>query len=155
MKSAIEGTMEHAKLLARHLSHCDYSAVIHLVLYELRIAPKNEGFVFLKRAIAMHFENPTSNLKQDIYARISLEFDGVENSERVEQSIRRSIKEAWRVRNEDIWKLIFLDTNTGTLEKPSNGDFIAGVAWFVELWQECCKEVAYEGEAVAGPSGKV
>ena len=155
MTSAIEGTMEYAKLLARHLSHCDYSAVIHLVLYELRIAPKNEGFVFLKRAIAMYYEDPTSNLKQDIYARISLEFDGVENSVRVEQSIRRSIKEAWRIRNEDIWRLIFLDTDTGAVEKPSNGDFIAGVAWFVELWQECCKEVAYERESAAEPVGRV
>lgn len=143
MTSAIEGTMEHAKFLARHLSHCDYSTIIHLVLCELGVAPKNDGFLFLKRAIAKYYENPTSNLKYEIYAQISLEFDKVESSERVEQSIRRSIKEAWRNRNEDIWRLIFLNTRTGALEKPSNGDFIAGVAWFVELWHGCCKEVAY------------
>ena len=154
MKSAIEGTMEHAKLLARHLSHCDYSAIIHLVLCELSVAPKNEGFLFLKKAVATYYEDPLCNLQQDVYSKISLEIDGMENSRRVEQSIRRAIEDAWKARNEVIWETIFLDPRGESLERPSNGDFIAGVAWFVELWQECRKEVAYEKETAAGPTGR-
>jgi hypothetical protein len=154
MTSAIEGTMEHAKLLARHLSHCDYAIIIHLVLCELSVAPKNEGFVFLKKAVSKHYENPLCNLQQDVYAKISLEIDGVENNRRVEQSIRRAIEDAWNTRNEAIWELIFLDPRGGSMERPSNGDFIAGVSWFVELCTGFCKEVAYEQRA-EGFAGRV
>lgn len=143
MTSAIERSLEHAIRLARRLPHGDYSTVILLVLYELGISPKNDGFVCLKKAVAMFFENPTCNLKDDIYAKISVELDGVEDSRRVEQSIRRSIKEAWCDHDEEAWNIVFFGTKAGTKEKPSNGEFIAGVAWFVELWQGCCKEVAY------------
>ena len=142
MSSAIEKTLEHALFLARHLKHCDYSTVVTLILFELGVAPKNDGFEHLKRAVAMRVKNPTRQLKGDIYS----ELDGAGDDERVEQSIRRSITDAWKNRDDEIWSIYFPQMKNGKLYKPSNGDFIAYIAWFVELWQGCCKEVSYAKE---------
>lgn len=143
MANAIEETLKHAKFLARHLHRCDYSTVVILVLYELGIAPKNDGFTYLKKAIVMRYENPTRHLKNDIYMEISAEIDGVEENDRIEQAIRRSIADAWKARDEEVWGLLFLGMRKGILRKPTNGDFIARVAWFVELWQGCCKGMTH------------
>ena len=144
MASALVRTLEHAKFLARHMYHCDYSTVVILILYELGIAPKNIGFYYLKKAIALRYENPTRQWKDDIYAELSLELEGIGDNERIEQSIRRAITEAWKERDEEVWSLFFYGMKKETMSKPSNGDFISRVAWFVELWQGCCEEVAYE-----------
>lgn len=143
MTSAIEKTLEHVKFIARHLNHCDYSTVVILALMELGIAPKNDGYVFLKKAVAMYYEDPMRHLKDDIYAKISVELDGTEDSDRIEQAIRRAIAEAWKARDDEVWSMLFPRAEDGSIEKPSNRDFISRVAWFVELWQGCCKEVAY------------
>ena len=139
MSSAIERTLDHALFLARHLNRCDYSTVVLLVLYELGVAPKNAGFEYLKKAIAMRYENPGRQLENDIY----LELDSVGDSKRIEQSIRRSITDAWEDHDEEVWSIYFPKTKKGKSGKPTNGDFIAYIAWFVELWQGCCKEVSY------------
>lgn len=143
MSIVTDRTLKRALFLARHLSHCDYSTVVILVLYDLGFTPKHDGFVLLKKAIVMLYENPTRQLKDDIYAELSAEVEGVGDNERVEQSIRRSITEAWKGHDEEAWSLYLPRTKKGKTGKPTNGDFIARVAWFVELWQGCCKEVAY------------
>ena len=144
MSTEIERTLEYALFLARHLSHCDYSTVVILILYELGLAPKNDGFICLKRAIAMYFENPARQLKGDIYVEISEELGGgAEDSDRIEQAIRRVITDAWEERDDEVWRVIIPRTKKIDIGKPSNADFIARVAWFVELWQGCCKEVSY------------
>lgn len=143
MANAIEETLKHAMFLARHLNHCDCSTVVILILYELGFVPKNDGFTCLKKAIVMRYENPTRHLKDDIYIEISSQMDGMEDNERVEQAIRRSIADAWKARDEEVWSLLFLGMRKGNVSRPTNGDVIARVAWFVELWRGCCKEVAY------------
>lgn len=142
MSSVIEGTLKHALFLARHLNHCDYSTVVILVLYELGVAPSLDGFSYLKKAIAMRYEDPTRHLENDIYSELAGGRGGVEENKRIAQSIRRSISEAWGNRDEEVWSVFFPGTRNGLSVRPSNGDFIAGIAWFVELWQGCCKEVS-------------
>ena len=144
MSSGIERTLEYALFLARHLSHCDYSTVVNLVLCDLGIAPKNDGYICLKRAIAMYFENPARQLKGDIYVEILEELDGgVGDSDKVDQAIRRAITDAWEIRDDEVWGTILPRTRKDDIGKPTNGDFIARVAWFIELWQGCCKEALY------------
>ena len=143
MVNAIEETVKHAKLLARHMTLCDDSTVAHVVLCELGVDPKNNGFVYLERAITMRVENPVRQLMDDIYIAISAEFDGIEDNKHIDQAIRRSVADAWIERDIDVWRLFFPYMKKGKERKPSNGDVIARVAWFVELWQGCCKEVEY------------
>ena len=143
MTHAIEETLAHAMFLARHLSHCDYSTVLILILFELGFAPKNDGFTYLKKAIALRYENPTRQLKIDIYIEISVDIDGTEDNDRIEQAIRRTIADAWEECDKEVWSLLFPGMRKENVSKPTNGDLIARVAWFIELWQGCCKEVAY------------
>lgn len=147
MANTIEQTLEHAMFIARHLTHGDCSTVVHLVLYELGITPKNDGFIYLKRAITIRCEDPRRLLVEDIYIQISIEVDGIEDWKYIEQAIRRAIEEAWKECDEEVWGIFFRKTRTGKFSKPSNGDMIARVAWFVELWRGCCKEVEYANRA--------
>jgi len=146
MSIAAEGTLQHALMLAQLLQYCDYSCVILLVLYELGVQPKNDGFVFLKYAIAMHFENPMQTLQNDIYPAVGNIHGGRMDGGQVEQAIRRTIRDAWKNRDDTQWCLYFPTEKNGTIKKPSNAEFIARIAWFVELWQGCCKGVAYAGK---------
>lgn len=143
MAFVIEETLEHAMLLARHMPHCDYSTVLILVLYEMGFAPKNDGFTYLKEAVAMRYENPTRHLWDDIYIEISAEHNGVGGNEPIDQAIRRTIKDAWKDYDAEIWRIIFPVMKKRKIRRPSNGDVIAGVAWFIELWKGCCKEAEY------------
>lgn len=143
MWTPIDETLKYALFLARHLSHSDCSTAVILILYGLGITPKNNGFTYLKRAIVLYYENPTRQLKGDIYAQISEEFNGAVSEESIEQNIRRAVADAWKHRNEEYWSLFFPEMREKKIRKPSNGDFIAKLAWFVELWKGCCKEVLY------------
>lgn len=143
MASAIEQTLNHAKFLARHLKHDEYSTVAGLILYELDFSPKNDGFTYLRKAIVMRYENPKRQFKDDIYMDISVEIDGTADSERVDQAIRRAIADAWQNRDEEAWCFLFPGIRKKRMSRPSNGDFIARVVWFIELWQGCCEEVQY------------
>ena len=143
MINAIEETLKHAKLLTRHITYCDDTTVAHVVLCELGFDPKNNGFTYLKRSIVMRVENPVRQLMADIYIMVSVEFDGIEDNKHIDQAIRRSVDEAWKERDMKVWRLIFPNMKKGKEKKPSNGDVIARVAWFVELCLSSNKEVEY------------
>ena len=143
MSSEIDKPLKHAMFIAQHLCHCDYSTIVTLILYELGVAPRNDGFICLKKAIGMRHESPTRHFENDIYFELSLELDGVEDNDRIEQAIRRAIRDAWKERDEEVWGMLFPRARSGIIEKPSNSDFITRVAWFIELWEGCCKEASY------------
>ena len=143
MTVPIEKTLEHAMFLARHARHYDHATLVSLVLYELGFAPKKDGFHYLKKVVVLCYKNPCRLLENDIYMELSA---GISDNKRIEQAIRRSIADAWKVRDEEIWTTVFPVTRVGKRRRPSNGDFIANLAWFVELWDGCCKEVTYANE---------
>ena len=144
MEHPIEEPLDNAMFLARHFYRGDPNAVTVIALYDLGITPKNDGYTYLKHAIAMRYENPMRPLMDDIYIAISVIFGGIGDKHRVDQAIRRSIADAWKTFGSECWRRYFPWRLKRMIKSPSNGDFIANMVWFIELWQECRKEVEYE-----------
>lgn len=141
MTSTIEDTLAHALFLCRHLKCCDFECAITAVLIELGVPTKCVGFDYLKTAIILFHEDPTQMITKDLYPAIGKVYSSRPGYAQVEQGIRRAISEAWKSRDDSIWKCYFPSGLDGNIGKPTNAEFISRVARFLELWQGCRKEI--------------
>ena len=144
MHEPMEATIRHAKFLARYLNRCDYQYIIRIALKEIGVPSGQDGFHYLKSAVAMLLENPYHTLKNGIYLEIGLQREPPAGQEQVEQSIRFGIRTAWRNRNHQMWSYYFPEGCSGNVKCPSNREFIMAIVDFVELWKACCEEACYE-----------
>lgn len=140
----IEETLEHALFLARHLHNCDLQYAAIAVLLELGIPTKRIGFAYLKNAIVLFVTEPAQMVTKGIYPAIGKMYESRPGQLQIEQAIRSAIHEAWIDRDERLWRLYFPADQNGYVKKPSNAEFISGIAYFLELWRGCCKEVINE-----------
>lgn len=136
MVNTFDGTLERAIFFARHLNGCECQIVITAVLLELGIPPKLIGFDYLERAIYMYYENPARILTKQIYPEVASTYEFHVSKYQVEKQIRFAIDSAWKIRNNSVWNCYFPYRSNC---RPTNGDFIAGIARFVRLWEGCCK----------------
>lgn len=146
MVSTIEGTLKHALFLARHLNKSELQCATVAVLLELGISTKRMGFDYLKKGIVLFCEDPSQMITKEIYPAIGNQYTPEVDTESIEQTIRSAITDAWRTRDEKVWRYFFPTDENGRVSKPSNAEFISRIGRFLELWQGCCKEVAYEKE---------
>lgn len=144
MTSTIEETLRHALFLARYLHNCDLQYAIVAVLIELGIPTKVIGFDYLKNAILLFSDDPTQTITKEIYPTLGKCYEPEAGAIQVEMTIRRTIAAAWKNREERVWRYYFHPDREGNLHKPTNSEFISMIARFLELWQGCCEEVAYE-----------
>ena len=144
MHEPMEGTIRHAKFLARYLNRCDDAYIIRIALKEIGVPSGQDGFHYLKHAVSMLLENPFDTLKNGIYMEIGLRREPPASQEQVEQAIRFGIRKAWRNRDHQIWSYYFPEGCAGSSKCPSNRDFMMAMVDFVELWKACCEEVGHE-----------
>lgn len=144
MAGSIEGTLNHALFLARHLNTGDLHCKALVVLLELGFPTDRDGFQYLKNAIVFYCAKPRQMITKEIYPAVGRLYDPQAGERQVETAIRSVIKEAWENRDEEVWACYFPKDRNGTVKRPTNREFVSRVACFLELWQNCCKEVAYE-----------
>jgi hypothetical protein len=89
-------------------------------------------------------ENPFHTLKNGVYIAVGLMRNPVAGQDEVEQSIRFSIRTAFKTRCTELWNYYFPEGCPGHGKCPSNRDYLMAIVDFVELWQGCCQEVEYE-----------
>lgn len=142
MRRRMEGTLEYAHFLARHINS-DLEAAVVAVLCEIGIPTKRLGFEYLKRSIMLAYENPTRNLTKEIYPAV-IEFYGLGTDVRaIDQAILTALLEGWAERDEDAWAVFFPHSGR-KLKRPTNTEFIYQIVHFMELWKGCCKGVGCE-----------
>ena len=145
MTSTIELTLRHAQFLSRHLKSCGVQCATVAILLELGMSTKNVGFDYLRKAIIMFYSNPTQSITKNIYPDVGERYDPKVGSQTVEIAIRRVIDSAWQARNEKIWSYYFFPDRDGEIARPTNGEFISKIAYFLELVQGCSEEGSNEG----------
>lgn len=144
MRNRTDETLRYIQFLARHFDKQDVRAVTLIILIDLNLRPSNDGFMYLRRAIEIEHSVPTRSVTKGIYPAIAGIYDANDSWKPIEQAIRRSIKEAWNERDEEVWELFF-PLHVGKRAKcPSNKEFISRISCIIELWQSC-KEAVYEG----------
>ena len=140
MPKNIEKTLDHILFLARrfHVSEIKYIAMV--LILELGIDPKYDGYNYLLKAITMYLEAPSKLSIKNLYSAIAALYNGAIDEDQVEQSIRSAIKHAWDRRDNETWGYYFIFESQEEIGKPSNGEFISMVACIVELWKGWSKE---------------
>ena len=146
MKSTIEDTLRHVQFLNRHLNTCDLQCMTVVILLELGISTKRDGFEYMKKGITLLCEDPVLLITKGVYPEIGECYDPPVSNMQVEHSIRSAITDAWTQRNKRVWGYYFPDATGRDPKKPTNAEFITRIARILELWQGCRKEVCYESK---------
>jgi len=120
----IDDLSERLKLIP--MAQPDPETQVTAMLLDLQIPTKYRGFTFLRIAILEAIRDPNQMLTKEIYPKVAKMCGGT--TEQVERSIRGAIKHAWLSRDEQIWRMYFHSGPHGTLERPTNGEFISGIA---------------------------
>ena len=122
----ITARLEH---LSSHVpvSHpLDLQSITCQHLLSLRLPPQSDGFLYLKIAIPMYFQDPSQLLCKEIYGTI-VRICNLSGWKVVERSIRRVIQDAWK-QSPHLWETWFPDFK----EPPTNKAFICRIAQLLE-----------------------
>lgn len=144
MKSTIEDTLRHVQFLNRYLNTFDIQCMTTVVLLELGISTKRDGFDYMKNGIVLLCEDPALLITKGVYPEIGKCYDPPVSNMQVEQSIRSAITDAWSQRNKRVWGYYFPEDTGRYSQKPTNAELMTRIARILELWQGCQKEVSYE-----------
>ena len=144
MKSTIEDTLRHVQFLNRRLNTLDIQCMTIVILLELGVATKRDGFDYMKQGILLMCDDPALLITKGVYPEIGKCYGPPVGSQQIEQSIRSAINDAWTQRNSRVWGYYFPDVTGNKPKKPTNAEFITRIARVLELWQCCQKEASYE-----------
>ena len=142
MRSRTSDTLKYAQFLARRYNKQDIKTSVLIILLELGFEPAQEGFSFLRNAIARHYELTVESLRLRKFTVITLYGEDCDAWKSIDQAIRRAIHAAWEEQDNPKWAMVFPPGRRRS-GCPSNKEFIAQVSCVVELWHDC-KEAGYE-----------
>ncbi len=110
----------------------DVERRIHSIIHELGVPNHIKGFMFLKEAVRIVYNDREAlgQITRYLYPRIAKSFNTT--SSRVERAIRHAIEVGWSRGNADAMSKI-LGYNVSTKKKFTNSEFIALIANYVDL----------------------
>lgn len=110
----------------------DLNAQTAILLHSLSFTPHLDGYQQLCTAIPMYAKDPNVRLCKDIYPRIAEQFQ-LPDPRTVEHSVRKAITSAWSNMDPAVWTKFFPADESGLPPCPTNKEFIARLAEFIEL----------------------
>ena len=99
---------------------------IATMLMELNIPPKRRGFVYLEKGIHQYLQHPGQGMTKTIYPDLAREYRTQPGA--VERAIRQVIHESWAKRDDRVWRIYFTPERDGSVSRPTNAEFISGLA---------------------------
>lgn len=96
------------------------------MLLELNIPSKRRGFVYLEKGIRQYLKQPGQALTKTLYPDLAREH--FTQPEAVERAIRQVIHESWEKRDDRVWRMYFTPGREGIIPRPTNAEFISGLA---------------------------
>lgn len=110
-------------------SQPDQRARISRILRALCVPTKRMGYSFLREAILLKIADPQKSMMKELYPAVGSIMGATVNQ--VERDIRGVISAAWKHRDAPAWAQLFPPEPDGTFSRPTNTEFIAGIAKFV------------------------
>ena len=142
---ALEDTLEQAKFLARFFGEDDPESAAVAILTDLKLPGNESGYHYLKRSILRFYDDPYNALASGVYQHLGEELAFHPNGDQIGQAMQRAIRSAWAEGDERLWRIYFCIGRDRPFKRPSNLEFIAGIAQFLELWRGCCRRMEREG----------
>lgn len=110
---------------------------ISKILKQLGILPNLSGYGYSKEAINMVLEDDSAvrrGVTKVIYPAVARKFHTT--SSRVERAIRHAVERAWTRGDAELMEDIFGWGISADRGKPTNSEFIAGVADYIKLGEK-------------------
>ena len=114
-------------------SHFDVRRSVTQILLSLGLRVNLCGYKYLLEAIVEFRKDTDQLLVKELYPKVAELCGG--SWQQAERAIRLSIQDAWRRRDERIWRLYFGTDSHGKVPKVSNSEFISVIA-------RCCETSA-------------
>lgn len=105
------------------------------MLLALMRHPGRHGYMYLPYAIRLFAADPTQSLTKELYVAVGQQFGT--NGKCVEKAIRDTIEQAWKERDNDLWRRYRFPTDrSGQVCKPTNKTFLAVIANHLRCMQK-------------------
>lgn len=144
MAIAIEATLRHVLFLAKHLNNCSSKCIAVAALLELGIPTKLIGFDLAKEAVVVCYERPELMTTREVFLEVGQQYTPELTFEQMDQAVRTAIADAWKCRDDEMWRCYFPQVMAKGMRKPTNAEFVTQLARIIELWAECRKEAVHE-----------
>lgn len=139
MHKDMDDTLDHILYLARQLHGFEAEHIVKLILLELNFFSNGNGWAYLCDAIVTFRTDTRQSITKELYPTVAQHFGPGIKSRQVEKAIRTAIQKAWEQRDDAVWKRYFRVTNSGIIERPTNGEFISRIAATIDFWYACCQ----------------
>ena len=139
-----DAILQRAKFLAQHFERSDLHSITLLILYDLGISVHCSGFDYLKHIVPLAFQKASQIYVKELMEEVGKRYSPNVEYSVMETAVRDAIKKARRRGSDDRWKCYFPDYILQKRKPPTNAEFISALAYFLEMWYECCKEGSYE-----------
>lgn len=96
------------------------------LLLMLGVSVKLHGFRYLEQAVSSMVQTPDQSMTKELYPWVANVCDT--EPSHVERSIRGAILDAWKHRDERVWRLYFPCDSQGKMTRPTNTVFISRLA---------------------------
>lgn len=136
---------QRAKFLAQHSERSELRSITLLIMYDLGIPVNYSGFDYLKHVIPLAVNRSSQIVVRELFEEVGTYYTPVVEYWAMDSSVRDALKMAWNARDLYKWSCYFPDYMLRRKKSPSNLEFITAVAYFLEMWQGCCKEGEYVG----------
>ena len=112
-------------------STTEFEGIVHHICKELGIPAHVKGFKYVQRAILLTIDNSEmgNRITKMLYPTLAKEFGSTPS--RVERAIRHAIGLSMDRLNKDLFNEIFSYTYSSEKGKPTNSEFITGVADYI------------------------
>lgn len=134
--------LNHILFLARRFPGYSDEYILKIILLELSAPTRKPGFDYLVDAILIYHGSSMSMISKEIYPEICKKYGIYVRPPQVEGTLRGIINSAWKHRDKQIWQCYFSNNK----KKPTNLEFVSRLSRVLELWEECCEQLASEKE---------
>lgn len=127
MSALVDRLEDMLRVRQNSLMRWDHADPLQSILLDLIHRPGRHGYLYLPYAVRLFDADPMQPLTKELYPAVARQFGT--NAKCVEKAIRDTIEQAWKERDNDVWRRYhFPADRTGLVCKPSNKTFLAVVS---------------------------
>lgn len=127
----IDDALEHIVFLAKRFRKADEEFILKIILIEIGIPTRLDGFSCIQDAIMYLKEHPGASLSKEVYPALAKLRGIYYRPIRVEGTIRVAISSAHKHRD-SIWSSYFPGK-----KRPTSGEFLTRMVKMLEIWKDC------------------
>lgn len=143
MQSKNDAIWRRAKFLAQRSDREEIQSITLLIMYDLEMPLNCSGFDYLKNVIPVAVKKPSQIVVKELFQEVGEQYSPKVEYYSMDRAIHDVIEKAWVNNRRNRWKCYFPDYILENDKAPTNAEFIAGLTYFLEMWQNCCKEGHY------------